>query len=129
MSNVDGNPKIAALGASTRFGQPGGPDPGLMAREKNPAHVRAVLRRLAACEIDITQPVTIELLSKMLRRDGSMLTGAEMLAVRKWQQAMTNWRAMDSLIDAIDGKQVQKQVEAQATLADLINRSYELETE
>ena len=126
-----GNYNIAVLGADTRFGQPRGPDSAAAARKKNAeqhaASIRLSLRRLMEFEIDMTKPVTQDVLAAAFGRDGRCLTLAQACAVRKVYQALNNPRAMDMLIEQIDGKQVQATAEAKVTLADLVNASVSLE--
>ena len=132
---MTGNKDIAIIGKNTRFGSENGPDPKAAkakqteAGQGNQHSVRNALRRLAASDFVLGENMTPEVLVKKFGRNGVEISGAQMLAVRKFEQGMKNWKAMDSLIDAIDGKQVQKVVEAQATLADLVNHSYELENQ
>lgn len=119
--------------APYRFGQKDGNDPKEAKAKQTAAGlgnqhtIRNSLKRLACAEVDITKMPTAEDMAKMFGRDGTKVTMAQLAAIKKFQQAMGNWKAMDSLIDHVDGKQVERKVEATVSLADLVNRSYELE--
>lgn len=124
------NPNIVDAGKSTRFGAEGGPDPSASGYKtmttKNPSRVRAALQRIAAADFDISKPMNEKTIASVFGREGT-LTGAQIFAVQKAKQAMGNWKAMDSLIDAIDGKQVQKVIETKVTLEQILSRSEEIE--
>lgn len=130
--NEGGNKDIAIIGKDTRFGSEKGPDPveAQKAREAkgNPGEIRGALKRLACAEIDITRTPTAEDMARIFSKNGgTKITMAQMAAIMKFQQGLKNWKAMDSLIDHVDGKQIERKVEATVTLADLVTRSYELE--
>jgi len=135
-NNKDGNKDITEYGKATRFGSAGGPDP-RAAKEKQTAagqgnqhSVRNAARRLAAAEFDITKKLSPEDLVKKFGRDGYVVSGAQMIAIKKFQKAMTgDTKMLQQITDDIDGKQVQKVVEAQASLADLVTKSYEIDSE
>lgn len=125
-----GHPEIAKLGEGTRFGAENGPDPkeaGQRAQRMHgaPHSVRIALRRLAAAEFDLEGPLTPQKLARVFGNTRGTMTGAQMAACKKFQQAMSNPKAMDSLIEHIDGKLVQKTVEAKVTLAEIIAKSYD----
>lgn len=124
--------ELMVINQRTRFGQEGGPDPSASAKKKNEtqhtASVRLTLRKLGMAKIDITKPITPETVAKAMGyRSAEDLTVIDLCSMMKLQQAMKNWKAMDTLIDHIDGKQVQKVVEAQVSLADLVNKSMDKE--
>lgn len=125
-----GNQNIAKHGESTRFGSKGGPDPSAagkasQAKAGNPSSIRSSLRRLMAAEVDFTKPIDPSDIVKMFGKNGMKVTLAQACAIRKVQQAMGNWKAMDSLTDQVDGKQVQATVEAKTTMADLLAASFD----
>ncbi len=130
----EGNKDIAEYGKSTRFGAEGGADP-KAARAKrtengtgNQHTVRQAVRRLACADFDITAELTPKELCKKFGREGTVVTGAMLLAAKKFQKAMQgDVKMLQQITDDIDGKQVQKTIEAKTTLADLVNRSYEIE--
>jgi hypothetical protein len=129
---AQGNSNIAILGMDTQFGKEHGPDPSTAARRKNQeAHtssVRLALRRLAGAEFDVAQSLTLEELVKKFGREGTVISGAQMLAARKFLLALKgNVSLMQQVTDDIDGKLVQASVEARTTLADLVNASVALE--
>lgn len=127
-NNPNGNKDIALAGVNTRFGS-GGADPSAAAKkrntEQNPSSIRLALQRIMATEIDITQPMTAEQIAKAFGRNGVKVSIAQAMAVRKVMQAHKEWKAMDSLIDHVDGKQVQAVVEAKVTIADILAASYD----
>lgn len=111
-----GNPDIVKYGERTRFGQPNGPDPSIIAKNKNPSSIRAAIRRIAAMEVDQFQQV-------LKKRE---MTLAQAIAIRKFQKALVgDLKAMQQLEDAIDGKLTKKATEACATLVDLVNGALE----
>src|SRR5436190_653334 len=123
-----GNAQIAALGRYTQFGKERGHDPSAAAckksREAHAASVRLALRRLAIADFDISQPITLEELVTKFGREGMAISGAQMLAARKFLLALKgNVGLLQQVTDDIDGKQVQATVEARTTLADLVNAS------
>ena len=114
--NPDGNPDIVEHGKSTQFGQPGGADPreARAAVVNNPSCVRQKLKRLAVY-VPGKEQATPNDLAKAFGKDKKLtnLSMAEIWAVRRAQQAMGNYKAMDTMIDSISGKLVTKQVELQ----------------
>jgi hypothetical protein len=110
----------------TRFGTPGAADQATL--PKNTA-IRAALRRIAAFEFDVDVlergPKPSELM-RIFTKGGRTITGAQLAAIKKYSQAFQNYKAMDTMIDQVDGKQVQTIAQAQVTLADLVNGSYEV---
>lgn len=124
------NPNIVEHGKATRFGAERGADPKeankkLMDEIGSPAFVRPALRRLACAEFDIDKKLDSNTLTRVFAKEKAALTGAQILAIRKFQQGMANYKAMDTLIDSIDGKQIQKVAEAKVSLADLVAGSFE----
>lgn len=129
--NEGGNKDIALIGKAYQFGAEKGPDPTEAIKKRNekghPGEIRVALKRLACAEIDITRTPTAEDMARIFGKGGTKVTMAQMAAIMKFQQAMKNYKAMDTLIDHVDGKQIERKVEATVTLADLVTRSYELE--
>lgn len=127
-----GNANITVYGASTQFGKDGGPDASAAARKKNTEqhaqNIRLALRRLAVADFDVSKPLTLDELVKKFGRDGTEISGAQMLAARKFLLALKgDARLLKQITDDIDGKQVQALVQAKTTLADLVNASVSLE--
>lgn len=118
------NPNIIEAGKATQFGSAGRPDTASCASEgaKLKNKIRPALRRLAAFEPGQARP-TVDDLAKAFgtHKNSTNLTMAEIWALQKAMQASANWKAMDSLIDAVDGKQVDKKVSASVPLADILN--------
>lgn len=92
--------------------------------------VRVALRRIAAHEFDFSdgaRPIQDQIKDDVFNR--KKMTGAQMFAAVRASQAMRNWKAMEGLINDIDGKLVEKRVEATVSYADLVNASLKLEKE
>ncbi len=117
--------EIIAIGEKTQFGKDGGKSASEAGR-KSPGgqSVRLALRRLMLAEVDVSKPMDARQLAKIFGNKGTIITAAQACALRKYQQAMQNWKAMDSLIDSVDGKAVQPVANATVTLADLVTASY-----
>lgn len=121
---VDGNnPKLIEDGKNTRFGQPGGADPVAATKSGNkPWSIRNSVRRLAAAEFDIDKKMTPEEFAKKFGAGGRTLTGAQMIAAKKFHMALSgNAKVMKEITEDVDGKLVQEQKIATVTLADLVN--------
>ncbi len=104
------NSRIAEIGKNTRFGQPGGPDPksARAALAVNPSSLRAALRRLMVCPINIhaplSQQLTEERLVGFLSHGRPYATLAMLSAVLIYQQAMKDGNDMIKMINLIDGR-------------------------
>lgn len=114
-----------------KFGSDGGPDPSAAAAKGNRsrAQIRQALRRLAAFQFDVTDnapPLNDQMRDVFMRK--GYITGAEMAAIRKFTQAMKDYRAMENITNDVDGKQIERVVEAKVTLSDLVNGIYEPES-
>ncbi len=123
-----GNPNIAEYGKATRFGAGNDPKEAHKRMQEevgNTTFVRPALRRLACAEFDVDKKMDANTLTRVFAKEKASLTGAQILAIRKFQHGLANYKAMDSLIDAIDGKQIQKVAEARVSLADLVAGSFE----
>lgn len=116
-----------------RFGEAGGADPSAAAtkrnNEQNPSLVRLSLRRLAAAEFDITKELTNEEIVRKFGREGLKITGAQMIAVRKFQAALkkADPKMMQQITDDIDGKQVQPTASTRLSLEELLALSQDKE--
>lgn len=125
------NKDIIEAGKNTRFGSKDGADPSEAAtkrnKEANPNAVRLAMKRLAASEFDIMQPLTAEDIAKKFGRNGTIVSGAQMIAVKKFQVAMKKGdpKILQQVTDDIDGKQVEKKMEASVTLADILAASHD----
>lgn len=118
-----------------RFGEDGGGDPReaqAKSREKmkENASVRRMVRRIAAHEFDFgegAKPLPDQIKSDVFgtRR----MTGAQVLAAARFAQAMKNNTAMNSIVEDIDGKLIEKKVEAQVGYAELVSGSLDMERE
>lgn len=124
-----GNPDIKQIGEETRFGN-GKNDPlKANAAPNDRGAMRKALKKIARHMFDLgpdAPPFDVQM-KRVFSMDEAKLTGAELVAVRKFQQAMAEGKYMDKLIDHVDGKLVDRKVEATVTLADIINKSYEIE--
>lgn len=131
-NNPHGNPATllpGVAGKETRFGQPGGPDP-REAREKqiNPTSIRASAHRLMAYPIDTTRDLKEQLdVAKLLEFLAGPTKRAPTLAMlaacRLYAQAQANGKIMVNLIDQIDGKLIEKKVEATVPFSELVKES------
>lgn len=121
------NPIIHLKGKT--FGEEGGADP-RAARASGPKdryEVRRALRKIARHEFELDEDA--KPMDKQMKEvfGGRKLTGAEILAATKFKQAMKNWKAMDNLTNDIDGKLIEKKVEAQVGYAELVAGSMQEE--
>lgn len=120
-----GNPNIAQCAIGYRFGEPGGADPSEASKMgARPYEIRRALKKIARTIFDVTEGApTFE---KQVRDIfGGEMSGAELAAVRKFMQAMKDYRAMENLTNDIDGKLVERRIESRVTLAELVTGSYE----
>lgn len=123
------NPNIANCGR--KFGEPGALTP-KQASDKaqemgGPYSVRNSLRRIAAhdFEADFSKPA--DMVKEIEKKVFKEKKGAAFIAYCKFRQALTNPKSMDSLIDAIDGKQIETKVEAKVSYEDIVKGSYRLD--
>ena len=99
-------------GKETQFGGPRG-------NKRGNGSIRGNIRRLAHMHPEDAQDLI-----------GKAETMAELIAARKYQVALSgDVKAMQQLEDSVDGRLVEKKVEAEVTLADLVNKSFEVENE
>lgn len=100
---------------------------GVKNRNEN-REVRASLRRIAAHEFDFSEgakPIQDQIKNDVFK--SKKMTGAQFFAAVRASQTLKNWKAMEGMINDIDGKLVEKRVEAQVSYADLVNQSLQLE--
>lgn len=118
------NPVNRLLGH--RFGEPGGANPDQSKTQNRPWSVRDGIRRIAAHEFDISEgaPPIPDQIKKLFK---GKMTGAQIAAATKWAQSMKNWKAMENLTVDIDGKHIEKKVEAKVGYAELVAGSLEQE--
>lgn len=123
----EGNPNIAQYAEGHRFGEAGGADPREARAKASPAWcVRDALRRIAACpDLDMSGKGEKLMQQIRMRVFKGKMNGGQILAAQKFIMAMQNYKAMDIVTNDISGKLVEKRIEAKATLADLVNESYE----
>lgn len=119
--NEEGNPNIVEYGVNTRFGQPGGADPSAAARKSNKGgSIRTAVRRIAC--------MPVEQLEGLLKspKARSRLSVAELTAIYKFRAVMQgNVKAMQQVTDDVDGKLVQKQVNSDVSLEQLVTGSFD----
>lgn len=123
----EGNPNIAEIGKNYGFGAPNGTDPREARAKANPPwSVRHAIKRIAACpDLDIDRGAPSLMRQIKTKVFNGKMSGGEILAAQKFIQAMTNYKAMKEVTEDIDGKLVERKVEAKVSLADLVNGSYE----
>jgi hypothetical protein len=120
------NPNLVQDGAATRFGQPGGPDPRGDGSRSAPWSIRQNLRRLMNYPLNGSGlPSTEDLLRWLAGPNGQQATLAMLMAVRRYQQAMQSWQAMNALIDDVDGKQADKQITSRIPFSEIVRQSME----
>ena len=125
---MTGNKEIAVIGEKTRFGAENGPDPAEAAKKAKPWSVRNSVRRLAAAKIVTKNGPSIQEQIESVFGEPGVMTVAQLVAVKKVGMALKgNLAAIESITDDVDGKLVQKEVKATVSLADLVNKSYEIE--
>lgn len=103
----DGNPDIVKHAEGYRYGDPGGADPSESAKSGKPWSIRNAVRRICAAEFDMSPdaPTVDEQIKKLFR---GKMTGGQIAAVRKFAQAMKDFRAMENLTNDVDGKLVER---------------------
>ena len=103
-----------------RFGEKGGADP--KEAQKKKTSIRAATRRFAA--MDVGDAVS---LSKD-KDEFNKLSLAQAVALSKFKKALSgDVRAMQQLEDSVDGKLVERKVEATTTLEELVLGSFDYE--
>lgn len=117
----------------SRFGEEGGAD-ARAAQAKSRAKmiennsVRRMVNRIAAHEFD-TGPDAPPIQDQIRGIFGRKMTGAQMMAAARVAQGMKNYKAMQNIVEDIDGKLIEKKVEAQVSYADLVAGSLDRERE
>lgn len=119
MANPYGNPNpnIAELGKKTHFGS--GQDPNAYRNKTKPWEIRNALRRLMLLEINPGENVTLDKLCEVFGGK-DRISLAQLAACKKYQQALQHGKFMDTLIEHVDGPQVQMKMEANVSLAEMI---------
>lgn len=118
------NPNLVQDGAATRFGQAGGPDPRGDGNRPAPWSIRHNLRRLMNYPLaGSALPSTEDLLRWLAGPNGQQATLAMLMAVRRYQQAMQSWQAMNALTDDVDGKQADKQITSTMPFSEIVRQS------
>lgn len=117
-------------GRNTRFGQKNGADPrDARAKQVNPSSIRTALRRLMARQIDVNvdykKELTLDARLKFLADKNGDVTEAMIVAAIAITQAVQSPKAMQHLIDQVDGKLIEKQAQTIISLADLVAGSFE----
>jgi len=111
------NKDIVEAGKKTQFGQEGGADPKEAREKSSPWSIRMATKRIA--RMTVTE-------AKAMADRKNELTMAQAVAAMKFQRALNgDVRAMQQLEDSIDGKLVEKRVEAKTSLEDLVMASLE----
>lgn len=126
---------IAVYGEKSRF-----------SKENQPKHdrkkawsIKRSIRRMAGAKVKIVydkegklklEDLTVEKIAEMLGAGDRQLTMAELVAARKFRDALGgNTKAQQELQDAIDGKLVNKTLEAKVTLEELLTGDYKDEAD
>jgi hypothetical protein len=117
---MTGNKDIATIGEATQFGAEGGANPSEAAAKSNGGSIRGAVRRIAHMHPDDAK--------KLADPNSPQATMALIVAATKYQRALKgDVRAMQQLEDSIDGKLVEKQIQAETTLEELVTGSFEHE--
>lgn len=107
------------------FGSPGGADPreAQAKSAKRRWDMRAAVKRFAAIELDLENLTPEAFEAALIKHAGRKLTVGEMLALKKISAGFKNPAFLDLLTNDISGRQIEKVVEARASLKDLLTRS------
>lgn len=127
-----GNPNIVEYGKGTHFGKEGAADAQAAQAKsrvtmKENSSIRRMVKRIAAHEFDVSEgapPISDQIKAIFGKRK---MTGAQMFAATRAAQAMKNYKAMQNLVEDVDGKLIEKKVEATVNYADLVSGSLQLE--
>lgn len=122
-----GNPNIAKYAEGHRFGDAGGADPReAQAKGAKPWSIRNSVRRICAAEIDITRNFSQAELVKIFGKDAETISIGQLLAARKIEMAFKgSEKMMTEVTNDVDGKLIEKKVEAKTTLEDLVNGDHD----
>lgn len=130
-NNPKGNPLITTYSQKSRFHSgPNAADPAeaVKKRKVNGTSVRAAERRIAGMEFDKNNPPTGATISKMLDNREGVLTGAQIVAIKRFELAAKGHPKFSQYFtEDVDGKLIQKAITAETSLADLIAGSYDKE--
>jgi hypothetical protein len=83
--------------------------------------VRQAMRRIACHQFDTSEDA--KPLLKQIQQDifpRRTMTGAQLAAITRFTQALKNWKAMQNVVEDIDGKLIEKKVEAKIGYAELV---------
>lgn len=119
--------EIIEIGKATQFGQPGGADP-RAAREKqvNPTSIRSCLHRLMAYPLDPNKPMNEQIKPDALLKFlgyGREPTLAMLAAIQTYRHGVESGKIMMQLIDQVDGKLIEKKVEATIPFSEIVKDS------
>lgn len=131
---------IVLYSGPTRFSKDNQPKANRSEYQKKSREVRKALRKLAACDIGLVwndekgdfefEKLSNQKLTALMRGHKRRLSMAEMLAARMFKDALAgNIKAQQYVTDCIDGKLIQKTVEAKTTLEELLSGSFESDTQ
>lgn len=129
MSDDTTDPTDRLIGS--RFGEDGGADARdaqAKSRERmmENSSIRRMVRRIAAHEFDMA-PGSQSIPDQIRGIFGRKMTGAQMMAAARIAQGMKNPTAMQQVVEDIDGKLIEKKVEAKVGYAELVAGSLERE--
>lgn len=96
---------------------------------KENSSVRRMVKRIAEHEFDFNEgakPLPDQIKDVFGKRK---MTGAQVLAAARFAQAMKNNTAMNAIVEDIDGKLIEKKVEAKVGYAELVSGSLDMEKE
>lgn len=132
MAREGGNPNIAKLGQDTQFGK--GQDAATVGSKAKPWAVRRAAAKIAAHQFDISDDapkLDAQIRNDVFKVEGNRMRGAELVASRHFLCAASGTdkgiKAIKSFTDDVDGKLIQKSVEAKVTLEMLVLGSFEEE--
>ncbi len=121
--------ELKEIGAATRFGQPGGADPKeARAQVKvNPTSIRSCLHRLMAYPLDpnksMGEQIKPDALLKFLGYGHKEPTLAMLAAIQTYRHGVESGKIMMQLIDQVDGKLIEKKVEATVPFSEIVKAS------
>lgn len=125
--NPNGHPDIKQIGMNSRFGAEGGADPREAAKKRKISwrSVRRATQRIAGLEFTEESKPTAATITRMMGKPGT-ITGAQIAAIRLFELVSKgNLKAIKEFTEQVDGKLVQKSIQASATLAEIVSKSYD----
>lgn len=122
----NGNPDIHKY--AKKFGSEGGPDPReARAKQVNPTSIRSCLHRLMAYPLDPNKPMGEQIkpdaLLKFLGYGHKEPTLAMLAAIQTYRHGVESGKIMMQLIDQVDGKLIEKKVEATVPFSEIVKAS------